>query len=93
LAGGLPNANLSYVGTNGAVLDAKTQPLADNGGRTFTCALLSDSAAINHGTNLLGLTTDQRAGRYEREFRKQQADIGAYEFGAGAAQGALFLLR
>jgi hypothetical protein len=51
-------------------------PLADNGGPTWTEALLPGSPAINAGVTIPGVTTDQR-GRY----RPQGAgpDIGAYE--------------
>ena len=92
LTAGSTNANGSYIGTTNAPINAKLMPLANNGGRTLTCAIQGDSLARDHGTNILGLATDQRAGRYERVYRPA-ADIGAYEFGAGAYQGTTFLVR
>ena len=57
-------------------------PLADNGGPTQTHALLSGSAAINAGSNLIaqanGLTSDQRG---EARVRFGTVDIGAFESG------------
>ena len=55
--------------------------LADNGGPTFTHALLPGSPAIDAGDNILvlpGLTTDQRGAGYAR-VRGQAIDIGAFE--------------
>ena len=51
-------------------------PLADNGGPTFTCALLPGSPAIDGGVIVPGVTTDQRGVP-----RPQGAapDIGAFE--------------
>ncbi len=49
-------------------------PLADNGGPTFTHALLPVSPAINKGASVEGLTTDQRGA-----VRDATPDIGAYE--------------
>ena len=89
---GAPNANLSYVGTAASPVDPGLLPLADNGGPTWTCALLPNSPARNHGTNLLGLATDQRGVRYVRVYGSA-CDIGAFEYGAGAARGSLFLVR
>src|SRR5262249_40408820 len=40
--------------------DLKLGPLANNGGPTFTHALLPGSAALNKGANPGALTTDQR---------------------------------
>jgi uncharacterized repeat protein (TIGR01451 family)/CSLREA domain-containing protein len=53
-------------------------PLADNGGDTWTHALLFDSPAIDAGACVAGVTTDQRG-----TLRPQGAgcDIGAYEAG------------
>ncbi len=60
-------------------------PLADNGGSTFTHALLAGSPAINAGNNALAvdatgaaLTSDQRAGAYQR-IVNGTVDIGAFE--------------
>ena len=53
-------------------------PLADNGGHTFTHALLLGSPAINAGSNALAeeLLTDQRG---ENRIADQTVDIGALE--------------
>ena len=40
--------------------NAMLGPLADNGGPTYTCALLCGSPAIDAGTNFSGSATDQR---------------------------------
>jgi hypothetical protein len=55
------------------------EPLADNGGPTFTLALRSTSPAINAGANPLMLTSDQRGAGYPRVFGAK-ADIGAFEW-------------
>ena len=56
--------------------------LRDNGGPTWTHALLPGSAALNAGENAAatdaGLTTDQRGAGYER-IKDGSVDIGAYE--------------
>jgi CSLREA domain-containing protein len=64
-----------YVAGTGDVLNqpAKLGPLADNGGRTFTRALLAGSPAIDKGSSLAP-ATDQRGFP-----RVGQPDIGAYE--------------
>nr|MDQ3746650.1 Ig-like domain-containing protein [Acidobacteriota bacterium] len=81
---GLSNGvNGDQVGTSGSPLDPLLGPLADNGGPTFTHALLAGSPALDSGDNSLArdasgnaLTTDQRgAGRFAAT-----VDIGAYEF-------------
>jgi PKD repeat protein len=51
--------------------------LADNGGPTQTHALLAGSPALNAGSNLLGLSTDQRG--LDRQVGAA-VDIGAFEF-------------
>ena len=57
-------------------------PLADNGGRTRTHALLEGSPALNAGSNAFvtaaGLTTDQRG---EARIESSTVDIGAFEVG------------
>jgi hypothetical protein len=57
-------------------VDPKLGPLQDNGGPTFTCALLPGSPAIDAGANTDAPTTDQRGVP-----RPQGAapDIGAFE--------------
>ena len=59
----------------GAGLDAKLSPLADNGGPTQTQALQAGSPAINAAVPVVGLTTDQRG-----VARDGSPDIGAYEY-------------
>jgi CSLREA domain-containing protein len=87
------NAATDLTGTNAAPLNPKLGPLKDNGGPTYTCALLSGSPAIDKGTSngLTGkLTTDQRGVGYVRTINKSVAnatggdgtDIGAFELGA-----------
>ncbi len=57
--------------------------LADNGGLTFTHALLAGSAAINAAVPASCSTTDQRG------FTRQgTCDIGAFEFGGTASSAA-----
>jgi CSLREA domain-containing protein len=70
-------------------IDPKLGPLQDNGGPTFTHALLSGSLAIDRGdpdgcTDHLGslLTTDQRG-----FLRSGRCDIGAYEWQPEVAVG------
>lgn len=58
--------------------DPQLAPLAFNGGRTQTHALLSSSPAINQGNNTTGLTYDQRGLGFPRVVGIR-ADIGAYE--------------
>ena len=54
-------------------------PLTNNGGVTFTHALLSGSPAINAGSSTSPLTTDQRGTGFPR-LSGSAVDIGAYEF-------------
>lgn len=89
---GQTNANGSYIGTAAAPLDPRLLPPADNGGQTRTCALQEDSPAISHGSNPLGLLYDQRGARFDRVIG-ERTDIGAFEYGAGAPEGALYMLR
>jgi hypothetical protein len=70
------NGNL--VGSATDPMDPMLAPLADNGGPTQTCALLVGSPAIDTGSNVAGLTYDQRGEGYARVVGPQ-ADIGAYE--------------
>jgi hypothetical protein len=67
--------------------DALLGPLADNGGRTFTHALLPGSPAIDKGVNT-GATTDQRGEPRPFDFAAianasggDGSDIGAFELG------------
>jgi len=58
---GISNADAgqNQVGTAATPLDPKLNPLANNGGPTFTHSLQDGSPAIDKGT-AFGLTTDQR---------------------------------
>jgi len=64
-------------------------PLAENGGRAFTHALLPGSPAIDHGDNPLGLSHDERGFSCPPDRQCVQAqrtigpatDIGAFEVG------------
>jgi hypothetical protein len=58
--------------------DPMLAPLADNGGPTWTHALLPQSPAINHGDNAAGLLWDQRGEGHPR-VQNGRADIGAFE--------------
>ena len=53
-------------------------PLQDNGGPTFTHALLAGSPAIDAGSNPDGLDFDQRGSGHPRVVGAS-ADIGAFE--------------
>ncbi|WP_392535848.1 DUF4347 domain-containing protein [Nostoc sp. C117] len=72
----------TLVGTSANPIDPKLSPLQNNGGSTFTNALLADSPAINAGNNALippGVTTDQRGAGFNR-ISEGTVDIGALEF-------------
>ena len=69
-------SNGNLVGTAQAPIDPLLAPLGDYGGPTQTMALLPGSPALNAGTSLAGITTDQRG------ISRPQAsafDIGAFE--------------
>ncbi|MEB3177843.1 MAG: choice-of-anchor Q domain-containing protein [Nostocaceae cyanobacterium] len=69
-------SNGNLVGTALAPIDPLLAPLGDYGGPTQTMALLPGSLALNAGTSLAGITTDQRG------ISRPQAsafDIGAFE--------------
>ncbi len=87
--------NLSSDGGGGFLIntadqintDPKLGPLQDNGGPTFTQALLSNSPAIDKGKSL-GVTTDQRGAPRPFDFSSianasggDGSDIGAFELG------------
>ncbi len=86
---GLTNGmNNDQVGSIAAPLDPKLGPLQDNGGPTFTMALLAGSPAIDQGKNSNALTTDQRGAGFARTFDDPATanatagdgtDIGAFE--------------
>lgn len=70
--------------------DPKLDALADNGGPTFTMALLPGSPAINKGSNAdipSGVTTDQRGAGFDRIIGGT-ADIGAFESSFVPSQAA-----
>ena len=91
LTAGLTNANGSYIGTTNNVVDPRVLALADNGGKTLTCALWPDSPAIDHGSNPLGLPWDQRGAGFDRAYRTVP-DIGAFENGAHLPLKGLILI-
>ncbi|MCI0685051.1 MAG: FG-GAP-like repeat-containing protein [Gemmataceae bacterium] len=68
------------TGANNLSADPNLGPLQNNGGPTFTHALLSGTTAINAGNNALaaGLTTDQRGVGFAR-IAGSRVDIGAFE--------------
>jgi hypothetical protein len=74
LAAGSAN---NLTGTAANPLDPKLAALADNGGPSWTCALLPGSPALNAGSNPANLNTDQRG-----QFRAigVAPDIGAHEY-------------
>jgi hypothetical protein len=68
--------NLSGDTTNNS--DPQLGPLTDNGGLTHTHEVLAGSPAIDAGSNLNSLTTDQRGSGFNR-VRAGIIDIGAVE--------------
>jgi predicted outer membrane repeat protein len=68
----------NQAGTGFAPLDARLGPLANNGGPTFTHALLADSVAINRGANPAALANDQRGAGFPRQVGVA-VDVGAVE--------------
>ena len=69
----------TITGTNNLLnADPLLGPLQTNGGPTFTMALLTDSPAIDAGSNSLGLVTDQRGPGFPRAVGAGP-DIGAVE--------------
>ncbi|BDI19224.1 hypothetical protein ANSO36C_50260 [Nostoc cf. commune SO-36] len=81
----------TLVGTSANPIDPKLSPLQNNGGATFTNALIGDSPAIDAGNNALilaGITTDQRGDGFDR-ISQGTVDIGALEFnGVNGTNGA-----
>jgi hypothetical protein len=59
-------------------VDPMLGPLQNNGGPTLTHALDPSSPALNAGSNLLNLSTDQRGASFSRVVASI-ADIGAFE--------------
>jgi hypothetical protein len=58
--------------------DPLLDALADNGGPTFTLALMPGSPAIDAGNNVAALATDQRGAGFARHVGRR-TDIGAFE--------------
>ena len=65
----------NLTGSSGAPLNPLLGPLANNGGLTFTQALLPGSPAIDAGSNPVPQSTDQRG--FPREAPSGLPDIGA----------------
>jgi len=90
---GLTNGtNGNIIGTTSTPVGPGLGPLQDNGGKTWTHALLSGSPAIDAGNNLKAvdandnpLLYDQRGEGFDRIFGGT-VDIGAYEY-QGTMQG------
>jgi hypothetical protein len=83
--GAVDGANNLIIAASGVTLppgtlnvDPMLGPLQDNGGPTWTQALLAGSPAIAAGNNLAGLPYDQRGPGYVRSF-SGVTDIGAFE--------------
>lgn len=85
------DASCAFIGT-GSMTNTNPKPgsLADNGGPTFTLALLPDSPAIDAGTGVGAPVTDQRG---VARPQGRATDIGACEFQFTIPQikGARFL--
>ncbi|MGL5833988.1 MAG: choice-of-anchor Q domain-containing protein [Waterburya sp.] len=77
-AGFVEGENGDLIGTSANLIDPKLGELKDNGGATFTQALLNGSPAIDAGSNLNNLATDQRGEGFNRTVGNG-TDIGAYE--------------
>ncbi len=59
------------------IADPRLTPLADHGGPTWTHGLSLLSPAVDHGSNLIPLATDQRGTGFARDVGA--TDIGAFE--------------
>jgi hypothetical protein len=71
-------ANGNLIGTGATPINPLLGPLQFNGGPTRTRALLPGSVAINNGSDLVGLASDQRGFPFVRHFGTG-VDIGAFE--------------
>ena len=87
-------------GTSIITADPKLADLADNGGRTFTCALLAGSSAIDAGTSDNAPAQDQRGtarpqgsgvdiGAYESSFSAPPSPLSSSGGGCSAAGGSM----
>jgi hypothetical protein len=89
---GVTNGSIGFgaagdlLGWNTQALDPSLGPLADNGGPTWTHALLNSSPAVDAGDSAHAPTTDQRG--FPRVVGTA-ADIGAYEYTGGATTSGL----
>jgi predicted outer membrane repeat protein len=70
--------NFTLDGTNITGVDPLLSALAANGGPTETIALKAGSPALDQGSNVLGLTEDQRGAGFPRVLNAIP-DVGAYE--------------
>lgn len=94
-SGGLNPALGNLLGTPSSLLDPKLGPLWNNGGTTWTHALLADSPAINTGDPAILPATDQfdqRGPGYARVVG-DRIDIGAFEVQPLTAPGQLAALE
>ncbi|MEZ5992945.1 MAG: choice-of-anchor Q domain-containing protein [Planctomycetota bacterium] len=73
----------TQAGSSGTPLNPMLGALADNGGLTFTHALLTGSSAIDMGGSTAVPSVDQR----NAPRTVGSADAGAYEFGASVPSG------
>lgn len=88
-SGNLDGALGNLLGTSSDPLDPKLGPLQNNGGRTWTHALLAGSPAFNAGDpGFTGGLYDQRGPGFAR-IVEGRIDIGAFEVQAAAAQLAV----
>ena len=91
------SSGINDGGFNLIGVDAKLGPLADNGGPTFTFALLAGSPAIDAGNT--PLTTDQRGFFRPVDLAPANAaggngsDIGAFELNETPQSGANFVVN
>jgi hypothetical protein len=90
-SGGSGYAATDLVGTSANPIDPKLGPLQDNGGPTWTMALLPGSPAIGAG-GPSDSEWDQRGPGYPGSFNGA-TDIGAYEVQPTGAGSAAFILR
>ncbi len=88
-----------FFGSNDLVIaDAKLGPLTDNGGPTFTHALLPDSPAVDAGIDFIhylsnsDLSNDQRGPGYPRVVGSAM-DIGAFEYSSVAAPSFVLIQK
>ncbi len=79
LIGDISESDLVAQGSDIIGQDPLLGPLQDNGGLTYTHALLNSSPAIDSGSNPLSLSSDQREFPFVRESPSGEPDIGAYE--------------